>query len=281
MFLVDIARDSTRILRNRNIPFRKELFLNYLWLRVSEILLVRCLKIRLSKGQVLGSCINYFNFSMFLYLYQEIMVSCLYQFLSPVKDPLIIDCGSNIGVSIVFFKKLYPSATVIGFEPDPATFALLEENVKQNKLTDVTLHNKAITDTEGTVEFYVDPLNPGDLGMSTLKQSKLTKTFRVPCVTLSSIIGDMSVDFLKIDIEGSETRVLNELAESRAIGKIREMVVEYHHHLEGNVDALSELLKILETNEFGYQIKTYDWTFHTRGGFQPVWIHAYNKQLTS
>ena len=40
-----------------------------------------------------------------------------------------IDCGANIGISILFFKKQYPDCTIMAFEPNPHAFPLLEKNV--------------------------------------------------------------------------------------------------------------------------------------------------------
>jgi tRNA1(Val) A37 N6-methylase TrmN6 len=56
--------------------------------------------------------------------------------------PYIIDCGSHIGISIMFFKKHYPDSTILSFEPDPDIFQLLKKNITINKLNNVTLINK-------------------------------------------------------------------------------------------------------------------------------------------
>ena len=68
---------------------------------------------------------------------------------------------------------------------------------------------------------------------------------RVPAVRLSRYV-TKPVDFLKLDVEGSELPVLRDLASSGAIGQIRQMVIEFHHHMRPDVDNLSECLSILE-----------------------------------
>ena len=56
------------------------------------------------------------------YLFKEIFLSNEYYFDTSKSDPKIIDCGANIGMSILFFKKLYPTSSIIAFEPNPYAF---------------------------------------------------------------------------------------------------------------------------------------------------------------
>ncbi len=69
----------------------------------------------------------------FWYLHglNEIFVEEVYRFQSDTNTPLIIDCGSNIGLSIIYFKRLFPEAKIIGFEPDNEIFKILENNINQ------------------------------------------------------------------------------------------------------------------------------------------------------
>lgn len=127
--------------------------LAYLLLKMREILLVKLLRRQPARNRILGFSVAYFDLGMFLYLFKEIFIERVYEFRVLSTRPLIIDCGSNVGMSILFFKKLYPDARVLGFEPDPATFNLLSKNVQWNRLADVTLSNQAIMDVEGTIEF--------------------------------------------------------------------------------------------------------------------------------
>src|SRR5436309_1804523 len=72
--------------------------------------------------QLMGYSISYFNVNQLRYLFAEIFINGSYLFHTDRSRPLILDCGSNIGMSILFFKKLYPEARIIGFEADPLTF---------------------------------------------------------------------------------------------------------------------------------------------------------------
>src|SRR5512134_1625936 len=77
-------------------------------------------------------------------LYKDLIVNQIYRFEALRPDPCILDCGSNIGLSILYFKRLYPKARIIGFEPDPAVLHYLQDNVSANGLTDVKVVQAAV-----------------------------------------------------------------------------------------------------------------------------------------
>src|SRR5882724_4195678 len=65
----------------------------------------------------------------FLYGAKEIFIQEIYKVYLP-DNSLILDCGANIGLSVIYFKKLNPSVKVIAFEPDNANFELLKKNIE-------------------------------------------------------------------------------------------------------------------------------------------------------
>lgn len=91
---------------------------------------------------------------------------------------------------------------------------------------------------------------------------------------------ELFLTYLKIklmDIEGAEKQVLKELEAKNELSLIKEMVVEYHHHLDGSVDELSSFLKILEENHFGYQVNTCLRMPFEKKKFQDLLIYAYRR----
>ena len=78
---------------------------------------------------------------------------------------------------------------------------------------------------------------------------------------------------------------LNPLAQKLGVGAahlyaiyVRQMVIEFHHHMSPQVDNLSECLYLLERHGFGYQLTSGQiYTPITRGQFQDVLVHAYRK----
>lgn len=177
--------------------------------------------------RLLGSRLKYPNHSAALFLVHEIFVNGAYAFEARTTRPRVIDCGANIGMSVVFFKSLHAGAEVLAFEPDPRTFAQLEENMQANRLKDVRLVNAAVAGIPGTVPFYSDQTAPGSLVGSLDPARGGALAFAVQAVTLSSFI-DQPVDFLKVDVEGVEGGVVEDLVASGAIGLVNELVIEAH-----------------------------------------------------
>jgi hypothetical protein len=82
-----------------------------------------CRPIPTNPIELLGYKISFMGEAHLRWLFGEIFMDASYFFHTDNDRPLIFDCGSNIGMSVLFFKKLYQNARIIAFEPDPATFA--------------------------------------------------------------------------------------------------------------------------------------------------------------
>ena len=93
-----------------------------------------------------GLIISYRNEEEFERIYDDVFKQNEYSFKTSKKSPFILDCGSHIGVTVLYFKKLYPEARIIAFDPNPRTFELLKLNVDQNGLKNVELMNVAISE---------------------------------------------------------------------------------------------------------------------------------------
>lgn len=219
------------------------------------------------------------------YLFFEVFAVQEYAFTSTSKTPFIIDLGGNIGMATLYFKSLFPGAVIHSFEPSPATFCLLETNVRDNALTDVTLHNAAVASEEGELEFFTDPTRGASM-VASLRPERSVQwadpsaaergKVKVKAMRLSSLL-DRDVDFLKMDIEGAEQQVLEELAASGTLRRVRTMAIEYHHHISPKDDALAKFLRILEDHGFGYQLRAPLRDLNVRDVFQDMLIVAYRR----
>lgn len=187
-------------------------------------------------------------------IYNEIFIQKIYGFETLKEKPIIIDAGSNIGIAMLFFKKQYPEAKVLCFEPDPNAYAILEKNINANHLKEVVAVNSALSKNNGVTPFFgeISGLDADSRGNSIIdvwgQQRKTSSKILVNTERLSTYIKS-EVDFLKIDIEGAELQVLQELGEK--IRFVRELVIEVHEtkHVSFN-NNLEDIKLILKNHKF-------------------------------
>jgi len=183
-------------------------------------------------------------------------------------------------MSVLYFKLLYPESCVLAFEPDDDAFSCLEANVRGNGLKSVSINKIALSGSAGKINFYYNKDEPGSRTMSTLRQRMPGEARTVEAAPLSSYI-DKEVDFLKMDIEGAEQAVLEELRSSGRLCRVKQMAIEYHHHIQAGEDSLSKMLVILEDAGFGYQVTGALARPFQSGKFQDILIYAYRKDAAA
>src|SRR5207248_820531 len=147
-----------------------------------------------------------------------------YHFQATSHAPVIIDAGANIGMASLYFRKLYPQAKILAFEPDPMIFTVLKANVERNRL-DIQCVNAAVDESTGTKDFFAGA--ECSASGSLHPHNSLKGATTVHCVRMSEYVGQW-VDLLKLDVEGSETAVLCELAASGKLESIGQVIVEFH-----------------------------------------------------
>lgn len=168
------------------------------------------------------------------------------KFESRSPSPVILDCGANVGVTAIYFKKLFPAADITAFEADPKTAEILKNNLKVNGIAGVSVMATAVWTTPEGIDFSPDGADGGSIYGNTLK-------IKVPSVRLKEVIDSKSrVDMLKMDIEGAETETLLDCGET--LRKVRQLFVEYHSFNSRPQD-LDKLLKLLSENNFRYYLE--------------------------
>ncbi len=202
-------------------------------------------------------------------LYEDIFIEQIYHFEAQRSAPFILDLGSHIGISILYFKHIYPQARIIGFEPDSLLFLYLRENITKNGLADVQLVQAAVAGREGTQTFYSDG---GKIGSSLSEHllgdiSRGWVEYEVPCVRLRDYLTE-PVDLIKMNVEGAEWEVLAD-SEDR-LHHVREMIIEYHHFPE-LPRSLHKILDLLHRHHFEYVVS--DFGLESFGLQPPVRLH--------
>lgn len=184
----------------------------------------------------------------FLHTYKDIFGKEIYKFDTANTEPVIIDCGSNIGQSILYFKLLYPRSRIIGFEPDSQNFQILEKNMVSNGFKDVQMENAAVWIKNGEISFT----NAGSEASHIIEEKSENKA-QVRCVRLVEILSDYDqIDFLKIDIEGAEYEVLKDC--TPYLSRINNIFLEYHGY-SNETKKISNIFRILTEKGFSTYVE--------------------------
>jgi len=186
---------------------------------------------------LLGKEFKIVDSESFFFMYKEIFERQIYKFPAKSKNPSIIDCGANIGLSILYFKTLFPFSRIITFEPDKKIFDVLMFNINSFGLRDVKIENKAVWNSNTNIEFMSEGADGGRI----VEVDSSNEIYSVPTIRLSSLL-DQNVDFLKLDIEGSEFEVLKDCKD--LLHNVKNLFVEYHS-FTGQEQNLSIILNIL------------------------------------
>ncbi|RYH72779.1 FkbM family methyltransferase [Flavobacteriaceae bacterium 144Ye] len=180
--------------------------------------------------------------------FKEIIENEIYRFKPDSETPTIIDCGVNMGLSLLFFTKNYPKSKIIAFEPDPTVLPTLDRNISvfmEGK--DITLLKKAVWVEETELDFFSD----GGLGGRLQEEYKNKTPEKIKTVRLKSFLRS-KVDFLKLDIEGAEYDVLMDC--KNELKNVDNVFVEYHS-ANNSTQKLDDILKLLKDSGFRYHLK--------------------------
>jgi FkbM family methyltransferase len=127
----------------------------------------------------------------------------------PKEDTInIVDIGAQVGLYSLFSKFL-PKSTFYAFEPFPATFKELNENIKLNNIDNVKTFNLAISDKETQMNLNTSLSHNGlhTLGTNPLRFTDI-KPIPINTTTLDIFFKDIPIHFIKIDTEGHEYFIL-------------------------------------------------------------------------
>jgi len=116
--------------------------------------------------------------------YEDIFENGIYNFIADRENPYIIDCGANIGLSLLYFKKLYPNSMITAFEADPMIFEIYKRNINNFYLKNIFLYNYALWEYDGIIFFKTEG---GDSGCVVDEYSNSHK-ISVKAVKLSEYI---------------------------------------------------------------------------------------------
>jgi len=120
-----------------------------------------------------------------------------------------VDVGANIGYyTLILARCVGPSGHVFAFEPCPENFVLLKKNVEVNGYRNVTLVQKAVSNTVGKDRLHLSDVRPGDHSLYDFGDGH--RSIEVDVTTLDEYFKDYSgkVSFIKTDTQGADSRVI-------------------------------------------------------------------------
>lgn len=124
---------------------------------------------------------------------------------------LMVDVGANVGYFTSIFLAQKRTNRTVAFEPSPRLHAALTENLAANGLLSrASLHQIALSDRSETREF-VEPVELTGWGRFGNQGFGIHgRRYQIPCVPCDSMIAPSEkIRFLKIDVEGAESLVVN------------------------------------------------------------------------
>lgn len=148
------------------------------------------------------------------------------------SSPVIVDLGTNVGMSVRVWLERWPDARIVTVEPDADNLAVAAESFKMGGVTDrvTLLHGACVGEARRVVlkreglnasEFEIDPEgdSSGDGAVDGLTVPMICEK--------AGIADDERIDFLKCDIEGAEEEVFGGCADW--IGRVENILIEVHH----------------------------------------------------
>jgi FkbM family methyltransferase len=167
------------------------------------------------------------------------------------KPACVFDVGANTGCFVADCMDLFRSPVIHAFEPHPDSFAVLRERFAGNP--QIIVNQLGLADTGGMQEL-VD-YRAGASPHASFVREVFTDIYRTPIAVTSAMVDTLDaycrrraierVDYLKIDVEGYERKVLAGAQAMIAAGGVDFIQLEFnvHNAIEGfSLFRLSKLL---------------------------------------
>jgi FkbM family methyltransferase len=150
------------------------------------------------------------------------------------KNKIAIDIGGWIGSTSIWLAKNFDHVIVV--EADKNALVAMKNNFIRNKCYNITIVEKAIHNIDKTnVIFGINEhLNQGlgDSVSQVKNEKKYSEDYEVGTITLNSLIDGYDKEkilFVKVDIEGGEENILNDLIELGVRYKWK-IWISFHFH---------------------------------------------------
>ncbi len=200
--------------------------------------------------EVLGWDLEYVDGLSLLFILDSLVFKRWNDFVPTTSEPIILDCGANIGVSVLHYKRQFPGAKITALEPDPHFVPILRRNLERNGASDVKIIEAAVWIKEGEEYFFCE----GTDGSRLITQDRvLPASILVKTIDFRKFIS-CEIDLIKMDIEGAESDVVVHLGERLKL--VKNIVIECHVD-NGKIGPFARLLEVLAEKEFSVSLNSY------------------------
>lgn len=183
---------------------------------------------------------------------------------------VVVDIGAHVGYYTLLFAQLVgQKGKVYAFEPDPVNFELLKKSVEVNGYQNVTIIQKAVSDKNSKVKLYLGDNNRAINRIYDAKMNDTQKVIEVDSVRLDDYFKNHEgeIDFIKMDVEGSETSVIDGMPSILQKTKTLKIITEFYPYLIRKFGKEpEEFVQSLLTAGF----KVYDILDDKNGGIYPL-----------
>lgn len=213
--------------------------------------------------------IEYTNVSEILAFIDFILFRRMNDFYPDTESPLILDCGANIGYTVLYYKHAFPKAKILAFEPDPDSVPILRRNIERNGLKDVQIINSAVWIEDGEVFWFCEGVDGSRIVQDNTFSDKIVT---VPAIDLAKYLVQ-DIDLLKLDIEEAEFTVIPHIHEQ--LHRVKNILVEIHLKNQSRYAGLSKIIDVLINSGFKISINSYSpWRDLIRRHIPPTPYHS-------
>lgn len=173
--------------------------------------------------------------------------------LSEGRRPVIVDAGANIGLSTIWFARLFPKAVVIAVEPEAGNCELLARNVESYSNVQIVRgglwsHRETLAVSNpnaGSAAFRVDETRATDGSDNYIVGYTVDE--------LVEQVSEGALFVVKIDIEGAQKQVFK--ANTGWVGRVYLIILELEDWLFPWQDTSSAFFRCVSAHQFEYLLQ--------------------------
>ena len=192
-----------------------------------------------------------------LYIINEVFLENMYKIESN-SNYIVFDIGMNVGITSLYFSQFDNIKEIYGFEPFKPTYDCAISNIKLNEKyrSKIRVSNFGLSNADKFIDLNYDPKNKGNVGVKNVvgkeKEGKVERIkLKEASKSLQEIIDNHTgtKSIVKLDCEGSEYDVIENLQNSAMLPAFDIFLIEWHK-MDGYKAKLNNLIRAFRENNF-------------------------------